>query len=295
MDQSFSRAGRMTDRERLREAIIVAIVAALSIVSKPYVRLVFAPLAGSLHVPAGVFAGCVYMIWLVLVDRLVPRTGAVLRLAALQGVLALAMGMTSQAGPLIMLAYLGPGAAVELLRLCVRPHLRKSSYSMAAGALANLTGSLAMTMITVGWKPAVVWTAADAVKPGAPLVHESMGDTAGYRRPSSRRRAPTSPTGGASARGTLRRGGGRPSRRSFEAYYRVPHADHAAMETRAAKAEIGADTDISISMAKAEAGPDQIRDWLQSNICRCTGYEEIRDAVESVLRTRRPGSSGAAT
>ncbi len=26
-----------------------------------------------------------------------------------------------------------------------------------------------------------------------------------------------------------------------------------------------------------------IEEWLQSNVCRCTGYEEIKDAVKSVL------------
>lgn len=28
-----------------------------------------------------------------------------------------------------------------------------------------------------------------------------------------------------------------------------------------------------------------IEEWLQSNICRCTGYEEIKRAVQSVLKT----------
>lgn len=32
-----------------------------------------------------------------------------------------------------------------------------------------------------------------------------------------------------------------------------------------------------------DADDDTIEKWLQSNICRCTGYEEIRDAVKSVL------------
>jgi carbon-monoxide dehydrogenase small subunit len=31
------------------------------------------------------------------------------------------------------------------------------------------------------------------------------------------------------------------------------------------------------------AEEDTVKDWLQSNICRCTGYEEIREAVASVL------------
>ncbi len=32
------------------------------------------------------------------------------------------------------------------------------------------------------------------------------------------------------------------------------------------------------------ASEDMIKDWLQSNICRCTGYREIREALISVLR-----------
>ena len=35
---------------------------------------------------------------------------------------------------------------------------------------------------------------------------------------------------------------------------------------------------------------DEIRTWLSGNICRCTGYHAIIDAVESVLRAK----SGAA-
>lgn len=32
-----------------------------------------------------------------------------------------------------------------------------------------------------------------------------------------------------------------------------------------------------------DADDSIIEEWLQSNICRCTGYEEIRNAVKSVL------------
>lgn len=31
------------------------------------------------------------------------------------------------------------------------------------------------------------------------------------------------------------------------------------------------------------ADDDIISEWLEANICRCTGYQEIRDAVKSVL------------
>lgn len=32
-----------------------------------------------------------------------------------------------------------------------------------------------------------------------------------------------------------------------------------------------------------DAGDDTIKEWLESNICRCTGYAEIEKAVKSVL------------
>jgi carbon-monoxide dehydrogenase small subunit len=40
-----------------------------------------------------------------------------------------------------------------------------------------------------------------------------------------------------------------------------------------------------------DASDDAINEWLQSNICRCTGYEEILAAIKSVLRSDRLGSS----
>lgn len=32
------------------------------------------------------------------------------------------------------------------------------------------------------------------------------------------------------------------------------------------------------------ADDDVIEEWLQSNLCRCTGYQEIKEAVKAVLR-----------
>lgn len=37
---------------------------------------------------------------------------------------------------------------------------------------------------------------------------------------------------------------------------------------------------------KPNADEGEITDWLKSNICRCTGYREIREAVLSVLRQK---------
>lgn len=32
-----------------------------------------------------------------------------------------------------------------------------------------------------------------------------------------------------------------------------------------------------------EANDHVIEEWLQSNLCRCTGYEEIKDAIKSII------------
>ncbi len=39
----------------------------------------------------------------------------------------------------------------------------------------------------------------------------------------------------------------------------------------------------SLWMMKSDADEEEMEDWLQSNICRCTSYKEIRKAMESVL------------
>jgi aerobic-type carbon monoxide dehydrogenase small subunit (CoxS/CutS family) len=46
-----------------------------------------------------------------------------------------------------------------------------------------------------------------------------------------------------------------------------------------------------------DADRDQIRDLISGNYCRCTGYQAIVDAIESVLKAQRvlPISEGAAS
>lgn len=38
---------------------------------------------------------------------------------------------------------------------------------------------------------------------------------------------------------------------------------------------------------KPDATDDEIDEWLDSNICRCTGYQEIKTAVKSVLQVNK--------
>ncbi len=39
------------------------------------------------------------------------------------------------------------------------------------------------------------------------------------------------------------------------------------------------------------ADSTKIKDWLESNICRCTGYAEIEEAIKAVLKLNQQGLS----
>ncbi|OZV12384.1 (2Fe-2S)-binding protein [Tissierella sp. P1] len=42
----------------------------------------------------------------------------------------------------------------------------------------------------------------------------------------------------------------------------------------------------SLSKIHPDANDTVIQEWLQSNLCRCTGYAEIEDAIKSILTGR---------
>lgn len=45
----------------------------------------------------------------------------------------------------------------------------------------------------------------------------------------------------------------------------------------------------ALTEQKPNADDETIRKWLESNICRCTSYQEIEQAVRSVLAKKREG------
>lgn len=156
-DKRFRRLARLT----LRELILLAGIAAISMVLKPYVHSAFRPLVAGLNVPVGMVAGGIYMMWLVMAGHLVNKAGAVALVAFLQGILAVMLGMTGRVGPLIIVSYLMPGLALDLLYSCLAVFWRlcrcRPTAAITGAALANAMGTACNSVLLLGlpW-PAVL-------------------------------------------------------------------------------------------------------------------------------------------
>ena len=49
-------------------------------------------------------------------------------------------------------------------------------------------------------------------------------------------------------------------------------------------------TAAELIATRPQAGRAEIREYMSGNYCRCTGYQSIIDAIESVLRSKREGA-----
>jgi len=131
----------MPERGKWVDLVVIALIAAVSIVLKPYLRAPFAFVQTTLGMPVGVFIGGIYMFWPLLAGFVVPRRGVVLLTCLLQGLLAVATGFVGLLGPLAVLSYIAPGLVIEALFLLPRSPARGLLWSMAGGALGNVAGA----------------------------------------------------------------------------------------------------------------------------------------------------------
>ncbi|MGB9867779.1 MAG: ECF transporter S component [Bacillota bacterium] len=134
-------------RLQLKEVILLSILAALSMITKPYVHAAFAPFVRSFNVPVGVLAGSVYMAWVVMAGIIVPSRGATVLFCAIQGGLAVLLGMGGALGAFVPLSYIAPGVAIELLYALVPVASRSLWVYGLAGAAANLTGAVVNSVL----------------------------------------------------------------------------------------------------------------------------------------------------
>lgn len=136
----------MLKKFELRDIILIGIIAALSIVTKPLVKSLSALAVGSMGLPNGLVGGIIYMMWLTLIFRLINKPFSVISFSFIQGILAiLIMGMP----PIGIVSYLASGIAAELI---LNPLKDKAMLpiNMLAGGIANVAGAIINYFIFFG-------------------------------------------------------------------------------------------------------------------------------------------------
>jgi hypothetical protein len=131
----------LPSRSRWSDLIVIALIAAISIILKPYLRAPFAFVQTTFGMPVGAFIGGLYMFWPLLAGYLAPRRGVLLLTCVLQGLLAVVTGFVGLLGPMAFFSYVVPGLVMEALFLLAGSPARGVLWAMAGGALGNVAGA----------------------------------------------------------------------------------------------------------------------------------------------------------
>ena len=129
------------------EIIIIALMAALGIASKPIVVPLAHMITAPLFIPGGVVAGGFYMLWIVLGAALVNKRGAATLIALTQSLMIMIMGSLGSHGPLSILTYTMPGLMVDACFIIFRRKITIPADFFVAGIIANLSGTYLTNLV----------------------------------------------------------------------------------------------------------------------------------------------------
>jgi len=164
-------SGLKSDRSyyfSIRDLLIITLLAALGMAIKPLLQPFSRILLNTIFVPGGVVFGGLYMMWLALARGLVDKPGSGILAAFIQGITALALGLSPASGILSLATFLLPGAAVELsFSIPGRGPASRASRFLFSCILANLTGiGLVILIRGFGQQPAVILMVAGGLSGG---------------------------------------------------------------------------------------------------------------------------------
>lgn len=131
----------------LRDLILIALLASLSMATKPFVSWLANSITASVHLPGGLVGGVFYMMWLSLVYRLVGKRFSVLFFCILQAFLAVTI---TGIFPLRAVTYIPPGIVAELVFYFMQKSNQQTIVNMVAGALANASGAIVTYFLFIG-------------------------------------------------------------------------------------------------------------------------------------------------
>lgn len=127
--------------------IIIALVSALGVATKPIVVPLIHIITGVLFIPGGAVAGGFYMLWIVLGIGLVKRKGTGLLIGIVQAILVISTGIMGTHGIMSLISYTLPGLAADIVFLFSKNYNYNVLHYLFGCMAANITGSLISNLL----------------------------------------------------------------------------------------------------------------------------------------------------
>jgi len=126
----------------LPSIVVMIVCAVLGVLAKHIINPAANVVTDMLHVPGGI-ATAFSLMFLVVATGITAKKGSATIMAAAQGMTALAIGMVGSMGPLIPLAYIVPGIAIDLVFLIPDMGIFDKRFKAFT---ANIAGSVAAAL-----------------------------------------------------------------------------------------------------------------------------------------------------
>lgn len=143
----LEKAHRFIDNFSVFDLIIIAMISALGIASKPLIVPLSHIITGPLLIPGGVVAGGFYMLWLVLGAGLTGKYGVATLIGVVQALLVFGTGIFGSHGAMTLLTYTFPGLLVDLSLFFLKHRVCCAPCAFLAGLAANVAGSSLVNII----------------------------------------------------------------------------------------------------------------------------------------------------
>ncbi|QUI22797.1 ECF transporter S component [Vallitalea pronyensis] len=134
-------------RFHIFELMLIAMMAALGIAVKPYIKVVVQIVAGPLFIPGGALAGGLYLIWIVIGAGLIKKPGTATLIALTQGIMVMITGIYGSHGVMSIVTYTMPGLMMDLLFGITKSQGTSAWACFLGGIVANLTGTFLSNLL----------------------------------------------------------------------------------------------------------------------------------------------------
>jgi ABC-type thiamin/hydroxymethylpyrimidine transport system permease subunit len=150
------------------DLVVIALVAALGIATKPVIVPLVHIITGPLFIPGGTIAGGFYMMWIVVGAGVTGKRGSASLIALVQSIAVIAVGIFGTHGIMSLVTYLVPGLAVDIFLFITRQNCRNIVSCFFSGMIANMAGTLMSNFVffKLPWIPLMLTIAGGALSGG---------------------------------------------------------------------------------------------------------------------------------